>query len=267
MYLDKIVETKRQEVAALAAHFSINEAERLIADIGPTRGFHRALAEGRNREMGLIAEVKKASPSKGLIRADFHPVEIARSYEAAGADCISVLTDETYFQGSGDYLQAIREAVKLPLLRKDFIIDERQIFEARLLGADAVLLIAAILDDVQLRDYLQAASSLGLDSLVEVHDRTELERVLSLNTAKLIGINNRNLKTFETTLQVTADLAKQVPADITLISESGIQTPEDISFLAGCGAKGVLIGETFMRHEDVQQAVVNVMGSASRAGQ
>ncbi|WP_110932501.1 indole-3-glycerol phosphate synthase TrpC [Paenibacillus bouchesdurhonensis] len=267
MYLDKIVETKRQEVAALAADFSQNEAERLIAGMSPARGFHRALTEGRKRKLGLIAEVKKASPSKGLIRPDFHPVEIARSYEAAGADCISVLTDVAYFQGSGDYLQAIREAVQLPLLRKDFIIDERQIYEARLLGADAVLLIAAILDDTQLRDYLQVAASLGLDSLVEVHDQTELDRVLSLGTAKLIGINNRNLKTFETTLQVTADLAKQIPDDVTLISESGIQTPGDIQFLADCGAKGVLIGETFMRQPDVEQAVYDVMGSRSKIGQ
>lgn len=267
MYLDKIVETKRQEVAALAAQFSQNEAERIIVSMSPTRGFHRALTEGRKRKLGLIAEVKKASPSKGLIRPDFHPVEIARSYEAAGADCISVLTDEVYFQGSGDYLQAIREAVQLPLLRKDFIIDERQIYEARLLGADAVLLIAAILDDAQLRDYLQTAASLGLDSLVEVHDQTELDRVLSLGTAKLIGINNRNLKTFETTLQVTADLAKQVPDDVTLISESGIQIPEDIQFLGDCGAKGVLIGETFMRKPDVEQAVYDVMGSQRKIGQ
>ncbi|AZK47181.1 indole-3-glycerol phosphate synthase TrpC [Paenibacillus lentus] len=267
MYLDKIVETKRQEVAALAAQFSQDEAERLIAGMSPTRGFHRALTEGRKRKLGLIAEVKKASPSKGLIRPDFHPVELARSYEAAGADCISVLTDVAYFQGSGDYLQAIRGAVQLPLLRKDFIIDKRQIYEARLLGADAVLLIAAILDDIQLRDYLQIAASLGLDSLVEVHDQAELERVLSMGTAKLIGINNRNLKTFETTLQVTADLAKQVPDDVTLISESGIQTSEDIQFLAGCGAKGVLIGETFMRKPDVEQAVYDVMGSLNKGGQ
>lgn len=266
MYLDKIVETKRQEVAALAEHFSQKEAELMISGMSPTRGFHRALAEGRNRAMGLIAEVKKASPSKGLIRADFHPVEIARSYEEAGADCISVLTDEAYFQGSGEYLQAIREAVQLPLLRKDFIIDERQIYEARLLGADAVLLIAAILDDAQLQDYLQLAASLGLDSLVEVHDHTELDRVLRLGNAELIGINNRNLKTFETTLQVTAELAKQMPSGITLISESGIQTAEDIQFLADCGAKGVLIGETFMRQPDVKQAVYDVMGSLNRVG-
>ncbi|WP_019640372.1 indole-3-glycerol phosphate synthase TrpC [Paenibacillus fonticola] len=260
MYLDKIVETKRQEVAQLAAHFSQNEAERRIANMAPTRGFYRALAERPNRKLGLIAEVKKASPSKGLIREDFHPVDIARSYEAAGADCISVLTDEAYFQGSPDYLAAIREAVQLPLLRKDFIIDERQIFEARLLGADAVLLIAAILDDIQLRDYLQAAESIGLDALVEVHDYSEMERVLSLGSAKLVGINNRNLKTFETALQVTADLAKQVPADVTLISESGIQTPEDIQYLAACGAKGVLVGETFMRKPNVEQAVYDLMG-------
>lgn len=260
MYLERIVETKKGEVEKLAAAFSLAEAERRIAELAPTRGFHRALTAGRKRDMGLIAEVKKASPSKGLIRPDFHPVELAASYEAAGADCISVLTDEVYFQGSGAFLTAIREAVGVPLLRKDFVIDERQIYEARLLGADAVLLIAAILSDAQLRDYLAAAAALGLDALVEVHDREELERVLALGTAELIGINNRNLRTFEVSLETTAALAELVPPNATLISESGIRTREDISYLAGNGAQGVLIGETFMRRERVGEAVHELMG-------
>ncbi|MDU7474438.1 MAG: indole-3-glycerol phosphate synthase TrpC [Paenibacillus macerans] len=265
MYLERIVETKKSEVEHLAAVFSLADAERRIAELAPARGFHRALASGRKREMGLIAEVKKASPSKGLIRPDFHPVELAKSYEAAGTDCISVLTDETYFQGSGAYLSAIREAVKVPLLRKDFVIDERQIYEARLLGADAVLLIAAILSDAQLRDYLKTAAALGLDALVEVHDREEMERVLALGTAGLIGINNRNLRTFEVSLETTAALAELVPPEVTLISESGIRTREDIAYLAANGAKGVLIGETFMRQADVGQAVHELMGLLPQA--
>ncbi|CAM4288277.1 indole-3-glycerol phosphate synthase TrpC [Paenibacillus macerans] len=265
MYLERIVETKKSEVEHLAAVFSLADAERRIAELAPARGFHRALASGRKREMGLIAEVKKASPSKGLIRPDFHPVELAKSYEAAGTDCISVLTDETYFQGSGAYLSAIREAVKVPLLRKDFVIDERQIYEARLLGADAVLLIAAILSDAQLRDYLKTVAALGLDALVEVHDREEMERVLALGTAGLIGINNRNLRTFEVSLETTAALAELVPPEVTLISESGIRTREDIAYLAANGAKGVLIGETFMRQADVGQAVHELMGLLPQA--
>lgn len=260
MYLERIVETKKSEVQRLAVSFSLQEAEKSILQMEPTRGFHQALTSGRKREMGLIAEVKKASPSKGLIRPDFHPVELARSYEAAGADCISVLTDEMYFQGSDTYLAAIHEAVKVPLLRKDFIIDERQIFEARLLGADAVLLIVAILSDQQLQSFLNTACALGLDALVEVHDELELERALRLNSLNLIGINNRNLRTFETSLETTAMLAKRVPEEITLISESGIRTKEDMDLLAANGANGVLIGETFMRREKVEEAVYELMG-------
>ncbi|WP_068785266.1 indole-3-glycerol phosphate synthase TrpC [Paenibacillus phocaensis] len=266
MYLERIVETKKTEVARLAEGFSLTEAERRIAVMEATRGFHAALTTGRKRNMGLIAEVKKASPSKGLIRPDFHPVQLAAAYEAAGTDCISVLTDETYFQGSGAYLSAIREAVSVPLLRKDFVIDERQIYEARLLGADAVLLIAAILSDAQLRDYLALATALGLDALIEVHDREELERVLTLPAAKLIGINNRNLRTFEVSLETTAALAELVPSDATLISESGIRTQEDVEYLRRTGARGVLIGETFMRRENVEEAVHDLMGPLLPAG-
>jgi len=260
MYLDQIVETKRQEVMKLKDRLTRTEAEQQIALLPTTRGFHRALSTGHKRDLGLIAEVKKASPSKGLIRPDFNPVEIARSYESAAADCISVLTDEIYFQGSGSYLQQIRDHVKLPLLRKDFIIDEMQIYEARLLGADAILLIAAILDDGQLRRFMQTAASLDLDVLLEVHDRNEMERALSLGNVPLIGINNRNLHTFETQLETTAELSSMVPAEVTLISESGIRTSEDVRYLAQAGAKGLLIGETFMRQARVDQAVNELMG-------
>lgn len=260
MYLDRIVETKRVEVERLTASLSRSAAEREIAAMPPTRGFHDALTRRRKREIGLIAEVKKASPSKGLIRPDFHPVSLAEAYVSAGADCISVLTDETYFQGSAAYLSAIREAVDVPLLRKDFIIDDLQIYEARLMGADAVLLIAAILTDDQLARYSALAKDLGLDVLLEVHDRAELERALAFGSTTLIGVNNRNLRTFETSLQTTASLSERVPANITLISESGIRTQEDIAYLSGAGARGVLIGETFMRRERVDEAVFELLG-------
>lgn len=260
MYLDKIVATKKREVERLAAAFLLEDAEKKISELPPARGFHQALTTGRKRELGLIAEVKKASPSKGLIRPDFQPVELARRYEQAGTDCISVLTDESYFQGSNDYLTAIRQAVRVPLLRKDFIIDERQIYEARLIGADAVLLIAAILDDDKLKRFLNTAQAIGLDVLLEVHDEPELERALRLGSAKLIGINNRNLKTFETRLETTARLAGLVPPEVTLISESGIRSKEDIEYLTSVGAGGVLIGETFMRREYVDEAVNDLLG-------
>ncbi|MDO7905067.1 indole-3-glycerol phosphate synthase TrpC [Paenibacillus sp. JX-17] len=261
MYLDRIVETKKAEVAALAERFHLSEAESAIAKLPDTRGFERALADRSQRSLGLIAEVKKASPSKGLIRPDFHPVEIAKAYEQAGADCISVLTDVQYFQGSDRYLQDIRQAVQLPLLRKDFIIDERQIYEARLLGADAVLLIAAILDTPYMGRLLETARSLGLDALVEVHDRREMEAALSLGTASLIGINNRNLHTFETRLETTAELAAMAPSDVTLISESGIMQPGDLPGLQKAGAKGILVGEYFMRQPVIEDAVSGLMGA------
>jgi indole-3-glycerol phosphate synthase len=223
------------------------------------RGFEAALAVRRNRPMGLIAEVKKASPSKGLIRADFDPVGIARDYEAAATDCISVLTDREYFQGSNEYLQQVREAVNVPILRKDFTIDERQIFEARLIGADAVLLIAAILTVPQLRQYLALARDLGLDALVEVHDREELERALELE-ATLIGVNNRNLKTFATDLRITEELIGHIPAGKTVVSESGISRTEEIRWLQSLGVHAVLIGESFMRQPQIGQAVAALMG-------
>ncbi|MFD2410199.1 indole-3-glycerol phosphate synthase TrpC [Paenibacillus rhizoplanae] len=267
MYLDRIVATKMKEVEALSQQFSLGAAERSIAALPATRGFRSALTERRNREMGLIAEVKKASPSKGLIRADFDPVTIARGYEAGGADCLSVLTDKDYFQGSGVYLQQVREAVQLPLLRKDFIIDEKQIYEARLLGADAVLLIAAILTPQQLAAFTDSAVALGLDILIEVHDRTELETVLSTGKAVhpgvLLGINNRNLKTFETSLSATEELAALLPAGLPVISESGITGPEDIAYLRKTRATGVLVGEYLMRQPDVEQAVHQLLGPLS----
>lgn len=264
MYLDRIVETKKTEVQALSLNFNLTEAEEAIAALPPVRGFRKALMEGRKREMGLIAEVKKASPSKGLIRPDFDPVKIAQDYEAAGADCLSVLTDTAYFQGSGDYLRQVREAVQLPLLRKDFIIDDRQIYEARLLGADAVLLIAAILTGEQLLRFTHTAAALNLDVLIEIHNRTELETVSAAGLLNmphtLLGINNRDLHTFATSLQTTADLLATIQGGVPVISESGISSPEDIAYLRETGASGVLVGEYFMRRENVGEAVHHLMG-------
>jgi len=265
MFLNRIVETKKQEVEQLATHFSIAEAEKKIAELPPCRGFEQALREGnRNRALALIAEVKKASPSKGLIREDFHPVALAKSYEAAGADCISVLTDVNYFQGNNQYLSDIHSSVNLPLLRKDFIIDALQIYEARLIGADCILLIVAILTDQQLSEFYDLAKQLGMDVLIEVHDEEELDRVLQMNKATLIGINNRNLHTFETKLETTAKLIKKMPSHVLKISESGILSDADYEYVSSVGAEGLLIGEHFMRQGDVGEAIEALMGKVEQ---
>lgn len=266
MFLERIVEDKRREVERLKASLSVARAEREIAALPPCRGFEDALARRRKRPVGLIAEVKKASPSKGLIRADFDPVRLAKAYEEAGADCISVLTDAPHFQGHAEYLRQVREAVDVPLLRKDFIIDERQIYEARLLGADAVLLIAAILTREQLSAFHDLARAVGLDVLVEVHDRAELETVLEIGKATLIGVNNRNLRTFHTDLKVTEELVPLMPPQVTAVSESAISAPEDIDRVRRAGARAVLIGEHFMRQPDVGAAVHALLGPAGPAG-
>lgn len=265
MFLDRIVATKRREVEALRGAMNLADAERTIASTPPCRGFEQALRH-RHRPVGLIAEVKKASPSKGLIRPDFDPAALARSYEAAAADCISVLTDREYFQGSNDYLSQVRDAVKVPLLRKDFTIDESQIYEARLIGADAVLLIAAILTAGQLASFHALAKDLGLDVLVEVHDRPELETVLDIGGATLIGVNNRNLHTFETDLRVTEELIGLMPDGVVAISESAIASPADIDFVRSAGAQAVLVGEHFMRQPDPGAAVVRLLGPAAPGG-
>ncbi len=259
MYLDRIVATKREEVNRLKQHTTVQSFVSIIDTLSPTRGFEKALRKTKRTTMGLIAEVKKASPSKGLIRADFDPVQIALAYEQAGADCLSVLTDEQYFQGSNSYLQQVRQAVSLPLLRKDFIIDEIQIYEARSIGADAILLIAAILTTEQMRQFLREARELQLDVLVEVHNQFELEQVLELD-ATLIGINNRNLKTFVTDLTTTEQLISMIPEGIIRVSESGIHLQEEIDYLSLAGADAVLIGEHFMRQPDIGVAVNNLLG-------
>ncbi|GIQ67563.1 indole-3-glycerol phosphate synthase TrpC [Xylanibacillus composti] len=259
MFLDRIVATKKQEVEQLkASKPRLADWEPQLRDWKPCRGFEHALTQGRRRDIGLIAEVKKASPSKGLIREDFDPVALARTYEQAQADCISVLTDRQYFQGANEYLTRVSEAVAVPLLRKDFIIDPLQIYEARAIGADAILLIAAILTKQQMADFLREARSLGMDVLVEVHDSAELEQVLELD-ATLIGINNRDLRTFHTDLQTTEKLIGQIRKEATVVSESGIAAPQDLQYLKQIGAQAVLIGEHFMRQPDVGQAVRDLM--------
>ncbi|MCL6619084.1 indole-3-glycerol phosphate synthase TrpC [Thermomonas hydrothermalis] len=248
--LDTILARKHAEVAERAAHLPLADLQARLTSAPPVRGFADALATRiASGQPGVIAEVKKASPSKGVIRADFDPAAIARSYAAAGAACLSVLTDIDFFQGSDTYLQQARAACGLPVLRKDFVIDPYQIYEARVLGADCVLLIAAALDDTRLSEFAFLAAELGMDVLVEVHDLDELERALPV-PARLLGINNRNLKTFEVSLQTTLDLKAAVPADRLLVTESGILTRADVACMREAGVHAFLVGEAFMRQPD-----------------
>ena len=256
--LDEILEQKRREVAAARERVSFNVLESRLASSPPVRGFLAALLAA-NRP-GLIAEVKKASPSAGLIRPDFDPVTIARQYEVAGANCLSVLTDEHFFQGHLDYLRDIRQIVRIPVMRKEFIIDRYQIAEARVAGADCVLLIAECLDDVQLHDLYGYARSLGMDVLIELYDLENVPRVLATGT-KLLGINNRDLRTFVTSLEHTFTVKKLVPDDVLLVSESGIGTHADILRLRSEGIGAVLVGESLMRQSDIGVAVRTLMGT------
>ncbi|WP_136807558.1 indole-3-glycerol phosphate synthase TrpC [Desulfosediminicola flagellatus] len=244
MILDKIVDRKREEVAELKKNGIEIPAEFRDKEIDAPRGFTQALVKFDG--VSIIAEVKKASPSKGIICHDFDPVAIAGNYEKLGAQAISVLTDVDFFQGSLKYLMQVREAVKLPVIRKDFIIDPVQIEEARQHGADAILLIAAILDESQMRDYRQQAAEYGIDSLVEVHDDKELESALKAGSS-LIGVNNRNLKDFTMDLGLTLRLKKMIPDTIPVVSESGLKTREDILMLSEAGIAAALIGESLMR--------------------
>lgn len=257
--LDSIVAQKREEIAAARRRRSEADLERAAADAPPVRDFVAALRAAPG--IGLIAEIKKASPSAGLIRDDFDPVEIAKIYEAHGASCLSVLTDEQFFQGHLDYLTAVRRAVGCPVLRKDFVLDQYQVLEARAAGADAVLLIAECLDDATLRDLYGRIVSLGMTALVELYEPANLERVLALDPP-LVGVNNRNLKTFVTDLKHTLHLATKMPPGVLLVSESGIRTREDVLRLkaAGCGA--ILVGETLMRSPDIGKMVDEILGRA-----
>ena len=265
--LDTIVEQKKREIALLPPRtVTAGDLRSALEKRGGRRDFMAALQQPLAGSVALIAEVKKASPSAGVICPDFDPVRIAREYEAAGASCLSVLTDEKFFQGSLDSLRRIRNAVKLPLLRKDFIIDERQILEAIEWGADAILLIVAILTDGQLERFHSAAVAAGLAALVEVHDADELERALAIG-AKLIGVNNRDLKTFKVDLSTTERLAQTLvagdPAILSgtiLVAESGIHTRADVERLARCGAKAILVGESLMQHGNIQAKVKELLG-------
>ena len=248
--LDTILARKREEVAARRERTSLFELKARAASAPPLRGFADAVAAKiAAGQAAVIAEVKKASPSKGVIRADFDPAAIARSYAAGGAACLSVLTDVDFFQGADEYLVAARDACALPVLRKDFIVDAYQLYEARVLGADCVLLIAAALDDAQLAEYAFIAAELGMDVLVEVHDLDELERALPI-PARLLGINNRNLKTFEVSLQTTLELKVAVPADRVLVTESGILARADVALMRDNAIHAFLVGEAFMRQPD-----------------
>ena len=253
--LSKIVRHKRMEIAAARQRISENQLRQRADSAPPVRDFHGALVCGRP---GLIAEIKKASPSAGVIRADFDPVEIAQTYEAAGAQCLSVLTDEKFFQGHLDFLKQIRSRVSLPVMRKEFILDSYQILEARAAGADCVLLIAECLSALELSDLYQFAVELGMQVLIELYNADNLQRVLDTGT-RLVGINNRDLRTFQTSLNHTLDLLPQIPSDRLLVSESGIRIHDDIRRLAAAGVGAVLVGESLMRQPDIGAAVRRLM--------
>ncbi len=243
----------RLETARRKAITSLESIKAQALAAGPVRGFGRALMDVAATRFALIAEIKKASPSGGLIRPDFDPVALAKAYRDGGATCLSVLTDAPYFQGSSDYLRAARAAVPLPVLRKDFILDAWQVYESRAMGADCILLILAALTDEQAREFEEIADSLNMDVLVEVHERAELDRAMAMQT-RLIGVNNRNLKTLKTDVGTCLDLASLLPPDRFLIGESGLRDHADLQRLATAGVHCFLVGESLMRQEDVEAA-------------
>ncbi len=263
--LKRILATKFDEVAKassqVAMHVLRSDAEASLQESSlKPRGFaaniEKKIADGH---AGVITEIKKASPSKGVFREDFNPAEIAKSYEKNGAACLSVLTDKDYFQGSARYLREARQACTIPVLRKDFLVDPYQMYEARAMGADAILLIAAALDDAQMKDFESIAHELNMDVLVEVHDAYELERSLKLNTP-LLGINNRNLRTFEVSLETTLSLLKDIPKEKRVVTESGILTKEDVALMRAAQVHAFLVGEAFMRQPDPGIALAELFG-------
>ena len=255
--LDRILETKRAEVAARKATTSLADLDAGIAAMSAPRGFRAALDAAPGH--ALIAEVKKASPSKGLIRVDFDPPAHACAYQAGGAVCLSVLTDEAWFQGADSYLTAARDAVTIPVLRKDFMIDPWQVTEARAIGADAILIIAAALEDARMADIEACAIECGMDVLVEIHDERELARALKLKS-RLIGVNNRDLRDFTIDFQRTYDLVGRAPKDCTFVAESGLTTRADLDAMAQHGVRCFLVGEALMREKDIEAATRALVG-------
>ena len=261
--LDRICADKRRHIAACKAARPQTEIELLASNVRETSGFAAALRAALSAGgYGLIGEIKKSSPSRGLIREDFEPASLARAYQAGGATCLSILTDIPYFQGHNDYLTAARAATGLPVLRKDFTLDPYQVFEARAIGADCILLIMAALDDAEAKDLADLARELQMDVLVEVHDEVELDRALVLESP-LIGINNRNLKSLEVDVAITEQLAPKMPSDRIGISESGLVTPADLARMASSGVRCFLIGESLMRQDDVEKATRALVGVPS----
>lgn len=260
--LEEIVWYKEVEVERMRDRLPLVKLQRQVQDVAPPKDFLAALRNGKTKP-ALIAEVKKASPSKGVIRADFNPVAIAKSYAKSGASCLSVLTDEKFFQGSFSNLSLVRKEVDIPLLCKEFVIYPYQIYFARAKGADAVLLIAAVLEDKDLNYFVKIIKGLGMTPLIEVHTLAELDRVLAIDGVELVGINNRNLEDFSVTLQTTQDILaarKEIleQRDILIVSESGLHTPEDLNTVKQAGAKAVLIGESLVKQENIEQAVSNL---------
>jgi indole-3-glycerol phosphate synthase len=263
--LEEIVWQKKREIAQMCQELTLNALLSNITTAPPVRDFLKALQQSANQP-SLIAEVKKASPSRGIIRSDFDPVAIAQSYQQGGASCLSVLTDEKFFQGSFENLHKIRQNVDLPLLCKEFIIDPYQIYFARSKGADAVLLIAAILSNQELQSFLQLIHDLGMNALVEVHTELELDRVLQLENLRLVGVNNRNLEDFTVDIAITQQLLTKYQQqlqnlNITVVSESGLYTSADLSFVAQSGARAVLVGESLIKQPNIEQAVRNLLAS------
>jgi indole-3-glycerol phosphate synthase len=257
MILTKIIEEKKKEVEIAKERLPLSSIQKQLTVLPSSRGFRQTIS--KEHDIVLIGEIKKASPSSGLLRRDFDPVRIAQVYRAYGARALSILTDEKFFQGKLAYVDAVRREVYLPILRKDFIIDKYQIYESKLYGADAVLLIADLLSRSELFQFLEICKNLAMDAVVEIHNEEDLNKSLSVDS-QVIGINNRNLHTFEVNLEVTSNLIGSIPEDKTIISESGIKTYEDVMFLKSLGVNAVLIGETFMRSDDIGSKVRELMG-------